>query len=160
MERRWTISLQFIVFAFSLQFVGLFAQSARNPVSTGSRTESVTHTIFHGSGNLYGTASRTDGVNGLAPDPMEAIMRSDRALFPWKYEIVATVLWVGEEASEQNYSSFTCHVNQYHENTSQSPAEAHTARCTTGTVGSTSATEENGIVLFSGICGGTCSKQQ
>ena len=40
------------------------------------------------------------------------------------------------------------------------PTEAHTARCTTGTVGSTGAAEENGIVLFSHICGGTCSKQQ
>ena len=45
-------------------------------------------------------------------------------------------------------------------NTLRLPAEAHTARCTAGTVGSTSAAEENGIVLFSGIRGGTRSKQQ
>jgi hypothetical protein len=101
-ERRRTTSLQFILFAFSLQCVGLFAQSARNPASAGSRAEYVTHTTFHGLGSPYSSASRADGVSGLAVDPMEAVMRGDRALFPWKYKIVATVFWVGEEASEQN----------------------------------------------------------
>jgi hypothetical protein len=52
-----------------------------------------------------------------------------------------------------------CHTRTA-ENTSLLPAEAHTARCTTGTVGSTGAAEENGIVLFPGIGGGTCPKQQ
>jgi hypothetical protein len=101
-ERRRTTSLQFILFAFSLQCVGLFAQSARNPASAGSRAEYVTHTTFHGLGSPYSSASRADGVSGLAVDPMEAVMRGDRALLPWKYKIVATVFWVGEEASEQN----------------------------------------------------------
>jgi len=46
------------------------------------------------------------------------------------------------------------------ENTSCLPAEAHTARCTTATVGCSTSAKENWIVLFSGICGGTCPKQQ
>jgi hypothetical protein len=50
--------------------------------------------------------------------------------------------------------------NRCCENTSLLPAEAHTARCTTGTVGSTGAAEENGIVLFPGTGGGTGPKQQ
>ena len=50
--------------------------------------------------------------------------------------------------------------NRAAENTSLLPAEAHTARCTTGTVGSTGAAEENGIVLFPGTGGGTGPKQQ
>jgi hypothetical protein len=100
MERCYTADgvLLLMTFFCFLQSVNLLAQPARNPGRSGG--VSLTRTVFHGAGNPYSAALSAEA--GLMADPFEATQRGGGAPLPWRYNIVATVFWVGEQPSEQN----------------------------------------------------------
>ncbi len=82
----------------SLQSVNLVAQPGHSPVI--NRENSLTQTVFHGAGNPYNSESSAGG--GVSPDAFAMGLRRIDAPLPWRYNIVATVFWVGEQASQQN----------------------------------------------------------
>ncbi len=101
MARRCNAGSVFLLLSFfcSLQSVSLLAQPARNSGRSGSGTAFLTHTVFRGAGNPYRTVSSIEG--GVIADPFVATPRGGWAPLPWRYNIVATVFWVGEQAAEQ-----------------------------------------------------------
>jgi hypothetical protein len=96
MERCYTAGGVLLLMSFlcSLQSVNLLAQPGR------SGGVSLIRTVFQGAGNPYRTA--LSGEAGLMADAFEATDRVGGAALPWRYKIVVTVFWVGEQPSEQN----------------------------------------------------------
>jgi hypothetical protein len=101
-KRRIILSALLLGSSFcSLQIVNLCAQSTLFLVSPDFQRGSLTHTVFHGSNRHYDT-TRFGPEDRISDDVLSTIERRDRAPFPWKYNIVATVFWVGEQAAEGN----------------------------------------------------------
>jgi hypothetical protein len=75
-------------------------------VSSGKKS-SLTHTVFRGSDRRYNAISdltlRVDPLYDFSPPTGKL----DHEPYPWKYKIVATVFWAGEQATENNPVSNT-----------------------------------------------------
>ena len=63
---------------------------------------SLTHTVFHGSNHRYDSAPFASGETRIPDDLLAAADGREHGLVPWKYNIVATVFWVGEQAADGN----------------------------------------------------------
>jgi hypothetical protein len=102
MENRWTLTkaLLPVISYFLFETANLFGQSTVFLISPNWKQASLTHTVFHGSKHHYESAPYYAGENGIPDDPLSTVGRRDLA--PWKYNIVATVFWVGEQATEGN----------------------------------------------------------
>jgi hypothetical protein len=87
---------------FSLQSASLFAQSTLFLISSDWKQASLAHTVFNGSNHHYETTPFTAGDNRISDDLLSTVGTRVHTLLPWKYKIVATVFWVGEQASEGN----------------------------------------------------------
>src|SRR5271165_3128887 len=109
MEKRWTIikALLLINSFFSVESASLFAQSTLFLISPNWKQASRTHTVFQGANHHYDTAPLTAGENILPDDLLSAVGNREHGLVPWKYKIVGTVFWVGEQAAEGNPVSNT-----------------------------------------------------
>src|SRR5208283_4231493 len=84
----------------SLQCVNLLAQPVHVLYPDRPETRSSTHTLSRGTGKPYGTASPINGdVTGRLFDLGQS---REGAPLPWRYNIIATVFWIGEPASELN----------------------------------------------------------
>jgi hypothetical protein len=104
MENRWTLSkaLLAVISFFSFQSANLCGQSTFFLISPNLKEASLTHTVFHGSHHLYDSAPFTAGENGIPDGLLSTVGRREHGLVPWKYNIVATVFWIGEQATEGN----------------------------------------------------------
>jgi hypothetical protein len=104
MENPCTLTKIFLLVAscFSLQSASLFAQSTLFLISPNWKQSSLTHTVFHGSNHHYETTPFTAGETSISNDLRSTAGRRENTLLPWKYKIVATVSWVGEQAAEGN----------------------------------------------------------
>jgi hypothetical protein len=104
MENPWKLTLALLLFSSFLFFesVNLFAQSTLFLVSPNWKQSSLTHTIFRGSSHHYDMAPFNAGGNGTSDDLLSPIGSREHGLATWKYKIVATVFWVGEQAVEGN----------------------------------------------------------
>jgi len=109
MENPWTLTKALLLFIsfFSFQSASLFAQSTLFLISPNWKQASLTHTVFHGSNHHYDTALFTAGENRISDDLLSTVGNREHGLVPWKYKIVATVFWVGEQAAEGNPVSNT-----------------------------------------------------
>jgi hypothetical protein len=104
MENPWTLTKTFLLVAsfFSFQSASLFAQTTLFLISPNWKQASLTHAVFHGSNHHYETTPFTAGENSISDDLRSTVGRRENTLLPWKYKIVATVFWVGEQAAEGN----------------------------------------------------------
>jgi hypothetical protein len=104
MENRWTLikALLLVISFFSFQSASLFAQPTLFLISSNWKQASLSHTVFHGSKHHYDTARFKVGENRTTDDLLSTVGRREHGLFPWKYNIVATVFWVGEQPAEGN----------------------------------------------------------
>ena len=104
MEKRrinFAAMLTVTLFCF-LQSANLFAQSTHFFISPDTSKVSLIHTVFYGSKSHSNTAPFSpDEAN--SPDViLSPVGRGNQVPVPWKYNIVATVFWVGEQATEGN----------------------------------------------------------
>jgi hypothetical protein len=101
MERPFTAGnvLLLISTVCSLQCVNLLAQPVDALYRDRLETRS-THTVFRGAGNPYGTASSIN--SDVTRSLLDWGQSREGAPLPWRYNIIATVFWVGELASELN----------------------------------------------------------
>ena len=104
MENPWKLTMALLLFSSFLFFqsVSLFAQSALFLVSPNWKQASLTHAVFRGSSHHYEMAPFNVGGNGISDDPLLPVGGREHGLAIWKYKIVATVFWVGEQAVEGN----------------------------------------------------------
>jgi len=94
----WLLFSSFLFF----QSVSLFAQSTLFLVSPNWKQADLTHTVFRGSSQHYDMAPFNAGKNGISDDLLSPVGSREHGLATWKYKIVATVFWVGEQAVEGN----------------------------------------------------------
>jgi hypothetical protein len=80
----------------------VFAQSTVFLISPHRKQTPLTHTVFHGSNHHYATAPFTAGEENSPDGLTSTVGRSQRGPVPWKYNIIATVFWVGEQAAQGN----------------------------------------------------------
>ena len=104
MENSWKLTQVLLLVAsfFSFQSASLFAQSTLFLFSPNWKQPSLTHTVFHGSNRHYDSAPFTAGENKISDDLLSTVGTREHGLVTWKYKIVATVFWVGEQAAEGN----------------------------------------------------------
>jgi hypothetical protein len=104
MEKRWTLirALLLVMSFFSFQSASLMAQSTVFLISSNWKQTNLTHTVFHGSNHHYAIAPFTMNEENVPGGFGSSVGRPERGPFPWKYNIVATVFWVGEQAAEGN----------------------------------------------------------
>src|SRR5215469_9354040 len=104
MEKRWTFirALLLVMSFFSFQSASVFAQSTVFLISPDWKQTPLTHTVFHGSNHHYATAPFAVGEENIPDGLTLTAGKSQRGPFPWKYNIVATVFWVGEQAAQGN----------------------------------------------------------
>jgi hypothetical protein len=86
----------------SLLRANLFAQSTHFLLTQDLNKSPLTHTVFHGSNRHYETTPSFSGANNFSAAFLSDVGRPDCGPYPWKYNIVATVFWVGEQAAEGN----------------------------------------------------------
>jgi hypothetical protein len=104
MEKRrinFAAMLTVTLFCF-LQSANLFAQSTHFFVSPATSKVSLTHTVFRGSNSHYSTAPFFREEANSTGVVLSTVGRGDQVPGSWKYSIVATVFWVGEQATEGN----------------------------------------------------------
>jgi hypothetical protein len=96
-----------LVASFFMQRGNLFGQSTHFFISSDLGKAPLTHTVFHGSNCHYNTRPFSPEEDNSAEDFLSNGLRRDQVTLPWKYNIVATVFWVGEQAAEGNSVSNT-----------------------------------------------------
>jgi hypothetical protein len=104
MEKRRIILRATLLFTsfLSIQSTNLLGQSTHFFVSPDLKKTALTHTVFHGSGRSYATTPFFGGEDDFSDSLFSSVGRPDRVSSPWKYNIVATVFWIGEQAAEGN----------------------------------------------------------
>jgi hypothetical protein len=104
MEKRWTLLRAFLLVMsfFSFHSASIFAQSVVFLISPNWKQTPLTHTVFHGSNHHYATAPLTAGEENISDGLTSTVARRGPGEFTWKYKIIATVFWVGEQATEGN----------------------------------------------------------
>ena len=109
MENPWKLTMAWLLFSSFLFFqsASLFAQSTLFLVSPNWKQASLTHTLFRGSSHHYDTAPFDPGGNGISDDRLSTVGSREHGMATWKYKIVATVFWVGEQAADGNPVSNT-----------------------------------------------------
>jgi hypothetical protein len=103
MEKHWIVlrSLLLLTIFLHLQSAFLFGQSTHFAASPDLKT-SLTHTVFHGSNPHYNVTPFALDEERASDDQFSLVPRADHLPLTWKYNIVATVFWIGEQESEGN----------------------------------------------------------
>jgi hypothetical protein len=104
MEKHWMVwrALLLLTIFLHLQSAFLLAQSTHFAVSPELKMTSLTHTVFHGSNSHYSVTPFAPDEESAADDQFSPVLRADQLPLTWKYNIVATVFWIGEQESEGN----------------------------------------------------------
>jgi hypothetical protein len=104
MKKHWIVgrSLLLLTIFLHLQSAFLFAQSAHFAVSPDLKMTSLTHTVLHGSNSHYNVTPFGLGEESASDDQLSPVLRAAHLPLTWKYNVVATVFWIGEQESEGN----------------------------------------------------------
>jgi hypothetical protein len=86
-----------------LQSPSLFGQSTHFLIAPDLHKVSLTRTVFHGVPSHYSVTPFALDGESASRDMFSSFGRPDDLAFAWKYNIVATLFWIGEPATEGNH---------------------------------------------------------
>jgi hypothetical protein len=109
MGKSWRVwrALLLVTSFFSVQRGDLFGQSTHFFISSELGKAPFTHTVFRGSNAHYNSTPFSSEEDNREEDILSNGGRRDQVALPWMYNIVATVFWIGEQATEGNLVSNT-----------------------------------------------------
>ena len=104
MGKSWRVlrALLLVALFVFVQRGNLFGQSTHFFISSDLGKDPLTHTVFHGSTSHYNKTLFSSEEDNPGEDIASNGGRRDQVELSWKYNIVATVFWIGEQAVEGN----------------------------------------------------------